>query len=148
MNNWFLKAVLLGNQDVTDLPTEFREEDSSRLQIVLTTRASEVAGNVTGERGEPVANCNLVLFGDDKAGWVAWSSRLRMVRPDRDGRFSIKGLRAGRYYLIALPPERSFNAQAIDAATLEPLVKESALLVLGEEEQRYVDVKVARTGGD
>ena len=148
MNNWFLKAVLLGNQDVTDLPTEFREEDSSRLQIVLTTRASEVAGNVTGERGEPVANCNLVLFGDDKAGWIAWSSRLRMVRPDRDGRFSIKGLRAGRYYLIALPPERSFNAQAIDAATLEPLVKEAALLVLGEEEQRNVDLKVAGTGGD
>jgi hypothetical protein len=148
MTNWFLKAVLLGTQEITDVPTEFREEDSARLQVVLTTRASELTGNVTGTKGEPVANCNVVLFGEDKAGWFPWSTRFRTVRPDRDGRFSIKGLRSGRYYLIALPPERSINAQAIDPATLEPLVKEATALVLGEEEQRQVDLKVVAKGGD
>jgi hypothetical protein len=148
MNNWFLKAVLLGTQDITDVPTEFREEDSTRLQVVLTTRASELTGTITNDKGEPVANCNVVLFGEDKAGWFPWSIRFRTVRPDRDGRFSIKGLRSGRYYLIALPPERSFNAQAVDAATLEPLVKEATALVLGEEEQRRVDLKVVAKGGD
>jgi hypothetical protein len=70
------------------------------------------------------------------------------VRPDRDGRFSINGLRSGRYYVIALPPERSFNAQAIDAATLESMVKDATVLVLGEEEQRQVDLKVAGRRGD
>jgi hypothetical protein len=148
MTNWFLKAVLLGTQEITDVPTEFREEDSARLQVVLTTRASELTGNVTGTKGEPVANCNVVLFGEDKAGWFPWSTRFRTVRPDRDGRFSIKGLRSGRYYLIALPSERSINAQAIDPATLEPLVKEATALVLGEEEQRQVDLKVVAKGGD
>jgi hypothetical protein len=147
MNNWFLKAVLLGNQDITDVPTEFREGESARLQIVLTTRASELGGTVTGDKGEPVANCNVVLFSEDKAGWFPWSSRFHTLRPDRDGRFSIKGLRSGRYYLIALPPERSFNAQSIDSATLESLVKDATILVLGEDEQRQVDLKVAATGG-
>lgn len=115
---------------------------------MLTTRASEVIGNVTGKKGEPVANCNVVLFSEDKAGWFPWSSRFRTLRPDRVGRFSIKGLRSGRYYLIALPPERSFNAQAIDAATLESLVKDATVVVLGDEAQRQVDLKVAATGGN
>jgi hypothetical protein len=60
----------------------------------------------------------------------------------------MKGLRSGRYYAIAIPPERSFNAEAIGTATLEPLVKDATVLVLGEDEQRQVNLKVARTGGD
>lgn len=148
MTGWFLKAVLLGTEDITDVPTEFREEDSTGLQVVLTARASEVTGTVRGDKGESGPNCNIVLFGEDKAGWFPWSIRFRVVRPDNDGRFSIKGLRSGRYYVIALPPERWFNAQAVDAATLEPLVKEATALVLGEEEQRQVDVKVVAKGGD
>jgi hypothetical protein len=148
MNNWFLKAVLLGNQDITDVPTEFREEDSTHLQIVLTTRASEVGGTVTDDKGQPVANCNVVLFSEDMAGWFPWSSRFRTVRPDRDGHFTIKGLRSGRYYAIALPPERSFAAQAIDAATFESMVKDATVLVLGDEQQRQVDLKVAASGRD
>jgi hypothetical protein len=67
LNNWFLKAILLGNRDVTDVPTEFRAEDSGRLEVVLTTRASELTGNVSNDKGEPPANCTVVLFGEDKA---------------------------------------------------------------------------------
>jgi hypothetical protein len=148
MNNWFLKAVLLGTQDITDVPTEFREEDSTRLQVVLTTRASELTGTITNDKGEPVTNCSVVLFAEDKTSWFPLSIKFRMTRPERDGRFSIKGLRSGRYYVIALPPERSINAQAMDAATLEPLVKEATALVLGEEDQRQMDLKVVAKGGD
>jgi hypothetical protein len=148
MSNWYLKAVLVGTQDITDVPTEFREEDSTRLQVVLTTRASELTGTITNDKGEPVTNCSVVLFAEDKTSWFPLSIKFRMTWPERDGRFSIKGLRSGRYYVIALPPERSINAQAMDAATLEPLVKEATALVLGEEEQRQIDLKVVAKGGD
>jgi Carboxypeptidase regulatory-like domain len=141
-NNWMLKAVLLGNRDITDVPTEFRAEDSGRLQVVLTTRASELTGNVTNDKGEPAANCNVVLFSEDKANWFQSSLRFRMTYSGRDGRFSIKGLRSGRYYLIAVPRERALSYQGVDAAALEPLVKDATALVLGEDEQRQVDLKV------
>jgi hypothetical protein len=147
LNNWFLKAVLLGNRDVTDVPTEFRAEDSGRLEVVLTTRASELTGNVTNEKGEPPANCTVVLFGEDKATWFQSSTRFRVTNPGRDGRFSIKGLRGGRYYLIAVPLDRGLNSQSVDAAALEPLVKDATPLVLGDDDQRVVDLKTTTGGG-
>jgi hypothetical protein len=145
--NWMLKAVLLGSQDITDVPTEFRAEDSGRLQVVLTTRASELTGNVTNDKGEPAANCNVVLFSEDKANWFQSSLRVRMTYSGRDGRFSIKGLRSGRYYLIAVPRDRALSYQDVDAAALEPLVKDATALVLGDDEQRQVDLKVVTGSG-
>jgi carboxypeptidase family protein len=146
-DNWVLKAVLLNNRDITDVPTEFRAEDSGRLQVVLTTRASELTGNVTDEKGEPPANCTVVLFGEDKAGWFQSSTRFRVSNPGRDGRFSLKGLRAGRYYLIAVPVDRALNSQSVDAAAIERLFKDATPLVLGEDEQRVVDLKLTTPGG-
>jgi hypothetical protein len=35
----------------------------------------------------------------------------------------------------------------VDAAALEPLVKDATALVLGEDEQRVVDLKVTNPGG-
>jgi hypothetical protein len=147
MNNWVLKAVLLGNRDITDVPTEFRAEDSGRLQVVLTTRASELSGSVTNDKGEPAANSDVVLFSEDKASWFQSSLRFRLAYTGRDGRFDIKGLRSGRYYLIALPRERALNYQGVDAAVLEPLVKDATALVLGEDEQRVVDLRITNPGG-
>jgi hypothetical protein len=146
-NDWILKAVFLGNQDITDVPTEFRAEDSGRLQVVLTTRASELSGSVTDDKGEPAANSNVVLFSEDKASWFQSSLRFRMTYTGRDGRFSFRGLGSGRYYLIALPRERALNYQGVDAAALEPLVKDATALVLGEDEQRVVDLRIASPGG-
>jgi hypothetical protein len=70
-----------------------------------------------------------------------------MIFPGRDGRFSIKGLRAGRYYLIALPHERGITEQDLDAAILGALVREATALVLGDDEQRVVDLKLASKEG-
>ena len=150
MSDLSLKTVLLGNQDITDLPTEFRAEDSNRLQIVLTTRASELTGGVTNDKGGPV-RCMVVLFGEDKATWFRSSVRFRMTWTERDGRFSLKGLKAGRYYVIAVPPERSVNSQTtLEAAAFEALTKDATALVLGEDEQRVIDLKIAMNvgGGD
>jgi hypothetical protein len=147
LNNWVLKAVLLGGRDVTDVPTEFRAEDSGRLEVVLTTRASELTGNVTNDKGEPAANCTVVLFGEDKATWFQSSTRFRVTNPGRDGRFSIKGLRGGRYYLIAVPLDRGLNSRNVDDAALERLVKDATPLVLGDDDQRVVDLKITTGGG-
>jgi hypothetical protein len=147
LSGWFLKAIMLGNDDITDVPIEFKAEDSGRLQIVLTNRASELSGTVTNDKGEPVTSGRIVLFGEDKATWFGLSSRSRVAWPGRDGRFSLKGLRPGRYYLIALPPERPIDEQSMDAAILGALVREATALVLGADEQRVVDLKLASKEG-
>jgi hypothetical protein len=89
-----------------------------------------------------------VLFGEDKSAWFASSIRFRNVWPGRDGRFTIRGLRAGRYYLIALPRERWQNNLAAETADFASLAREATPLVLGEDEQRVVDLKLTAGGGD
>jgi hypothetical protein len=146
LSGWALKAVMLGDTDITDVPTEFKAEDSGRLRVLLTDRASELAGSVTNDKGQPAA-CRVVLFGEDKATWFSASIRFRLGFAGRDGRFSVKGLRPGRYYLIALPPERPIDDQSVDAAMLGSLIREATVVVLGDDEQRVVDLKLASKEG-
>src|SRR5262245_17173688 len=146
MRDWTLKARLVGDRDITDTPTDFREEDSGRVSVVLTTRGSELAGTITDEKSDRATSCAIVLFGADKATWFQSSSRFRESWP-LDGRFSIKGLRPGPYYLIALPRERWPNSNASDSADFESLAREATQVVLGEDEQRVVDLKLAAGGG-
>jgi hypothetical protein len=143
---WYLKAVMLGDRDITDVPTDFAADDSGRVRVVFTNRASELSGSVTDDKGEPAKYCSVVLFSEDRAAWFVVSSRFRITFP-QGGRYTLKGLRPGRYYVVALPSERRINEQSMDAATLDALVREATPLVLGEDEPRVVDLKLAAAGG-
>ena len=49
----------------------------------------------------------------------------------------------GRYYIIAVPRERlTFPANAVDSAYFEQLSKEAETIVIGDSEQRRVDLRV------
>jgi hypothetical protein len=56
------------------------------------------------------------------------------------------GLVPGRYFLTAVPRDRlSFGT--LDAGFFEQLSKEATSLVVGEDEQRQVDLKVLAAPG-
>jgi protocatechuate 3,4-dioxygenase beta subunit len=140
-----LKAVLLGGgEDITDTPHEFKQGD--RVTLVLTTRASTVEGNVTDDQGAPSAEAALMLFSEDKASWRSNSLRTRRAGTDANGHYRITGLLPGRYLLIAAPRER-LNVPFPDQAFFEALAKEATSLVVGEDEQRQVDVKMSTGAG-
>src|SRR4051812_39193178 len=145
---WTIKAVLLGEQDITDVPTEFRDTDSGRLQVVLTNRASQLTGNVTNEKGQPAAGMQVLVFSEDRALWFGSSTRVRMDRSDAGGTYTVRGLRGGRYLVVALPPDRMLDDRSIDVRSLEALVPEATTIVIGEDDQRQLDLRVSsRPGG-
>jgi len=139
---WHLKRVLLGNRDITDVPTEFRG-GGAELQVVLTNRASQIDGMVTDDKGQPASGAQVLLFAENKAYWFPAATRfgLRTVLPN--GRFRFNGLPGGRYYVIALPRERVVEEQTLDTPALEALVSEATALFLGDDEQRQIDLKLA-----
>jgi protocatechuate 3,4-dioxygenase beta subunit len=142
----YLKAVMLGAQDITDTPREFKAGD--RVTIVLTTQASTVEGNVTDAIGKPVTDANLIMFSDNQAAWRSSSIYLRRGGTDANGHFRLQGVLPGRYYLIALPRERvSGIVPGADPSVFEALAKEATTVVVGADEQRQVDVKVSAGGG-
>ena len=122
---WFLKAVMLDGQDVSDTPVDVAPGQTlSGVQIVVTDKASEVNGRVIDGRGQPVTDVTVVMFANDDKRWTFQSRFVRTARPDLDGRFQIRGLPPYESYLI-IPVQGLEDGQAGDPDFLAS-VRESA----------------------
>ena len=75
--NQVVKAVMLGAEDITDTPREFKNGD--RVTIVMTSRTSIVEGNVTDEKGAPVTDAGNHHF-FRRQGIVALQLRAHQAR--------------------------------------------------------------------
>ena len=141
-----VKAIMLGAEDIADTPHEFKTGE--RVTIVMTSRASTLEGSVTDAAGKPTSDAVIVLFSDDKTFWRGSSIRTKRSGADATGHYRVIGLLPGRYILVALPRDRaSMLGQMNDAAAFEALAKEGTTVVIGEDEQRQVDVRVSNGGG-
>lgn len=144
----FLKRVMVGAEDITDTPREFKNGD--KVTLVMTTRASTVEGNVTDAAGKPVTDAALIIFSDDKSAWRMNSMRTRRTTVNPSGHYRAMGLLPGRYYILATTRERvNVPSMNVDPSFFEELAKEATTVVVGEDEQRQVDLKmvVPATGG-
>ena len=136
----YLKAVMLGGEDITDRPREFKTGD--KVTIVMTSRASTLEGNVTDAKGDPSTDSGLILFSEDKAAWRTNSIKTRRASTDQNGHYKMTGLMPGRYFIVAVPRERlNVSSYGADTTLFEQLAKEATSLVIGEDEQRQVDLK-------
>jgi len=114
----------------------------------MTTRPATLEGTVSDLSGKPVTDAGILVFADDKALWRSNATRTRRGSVDPTGKFRIAGLLPGRYYIVAAPRDRlnvsTFNQ---DATFFDALVKEATTFVVGEDEQRQVDLKMTSGGG-
>jgi hypothetical protein len=142
----YLKSVTAGGRDITDTPHEFR--NGEQVTIVMSTRASTLEGMVTDAAGKPVTDGAILVFSEDKALWRSNATRTRRGNVDSTGKYRVGGLLPGRYHIIALPRERLVQPMGQDPTFYEQLTKEATAFVVGEDEQRQVDLKIALgTGG-
>jgi protocatechuate 3,4-dioxygenase beta subunit len=101
MSDWEMKRVRRDGVDVTDTPLDF-SADIDRLEIELTQNVTTVSGGVTDDRGGVALDATVIAFADDPGKWGPHSRFIASARPDQQGRFTIKGLPAGRYVAIAV----------------------------------------------
>ena len=145
---WALKSVLLDGKDITDVPVGFSSAHSGHLQVVFTTRSATLEGTVTDDAGKPTREAQVLIFGADEESWVPFSSRTRNVggSRDADGKFTARGLRDGRYYVVALPPGVVMigGFQPPDRSLMESLKKVATEVVLNPGETRTVELRLVR----
>lgn len=139
-----LKAVMLGATEITDTPVEFKPDHSRQLEVVVTTRASTLDGIVTNDRGEPAEEVMVLAIPEDKSSWKVGSPRLRMTGVTKGGKFELRGLLAGRYYVVAFPRGRVFLTPDLAPEAFEPLVKDATAVVVGEDDKRTIDLRLAK----
>jgi len=143
--NQYLKSVMAGSDDITDKPREFKSND--RVTITLTSRASTVEGNVSDAAGAASTEAGVILFSEDKAAWRFNSARVKRSPVDPSGHFRLAGLLPGRYLIVAVPRDRLNMPMGGDTALFEELSKVATALVVGEDEERRVDLKVVPGSG-
>ena len=99
---WFLKRVLLGDRDVTDVPQSVHAgEQLAPFTVVITRTLARVSGRVLDSEGAPAERI-VIVFPAAPDRWHEAANSVRTTRSDRSGQFRIDNVRPGEYLVAAV----------------------------------------------
>jgi len=136
---WWLKSIAIGGQEALDSPLDLRESIAD-VTVTFADTASELSGRVVDSSGDPASYCTVVVFPADRRSWFFNSRRIAAVRPDPQGRYSVRNLPAGDYLIVArtdLDPLEWF-----DPDVLEKLAGAAAAVTIETDASSTHDIKV------
>lgn len=97
-----LQSVMASGLDVTDDGVEI-SQDIEGVDIAITTKPTRVTGTVTDANGAPTRDYAVIVFSEDSRQWARLLTRhVVSANPGADGRFTVTGLPAGRYFAAAV----------------------------------------------
>ena len=139
-SGWMLKSVTVNGADVTDTGVELKPGEAvSGVEVVVTSKVTDVSGTVKGSNGQPVKDYTVVVFSDEPQRWAMPLSRyVAGARPNQEGRFQFKSLPAGGYYAIAI--EYIAQGEWGDPEVLERLKARATKFSLDEGESKTLDL--------
>jgi hypothetical protein len=141
LRGWSIKSVVYDGRDITDTPIELRSGQAIKgVTVTFTDAINEINGTLTTEQGSPVTEFTIIAFATDQAYWRPQSRHIATARPDQTGRFRIRGLPAGTYYLAAVDPAE--QGEWYEPAYLDDHRINAAQVALGEGETKTQDFKV------
>ncbi len=137
---WSVASVLMGGQDVTDLPLEIGMVNPPPVTVTFTDRVSTLSGTVTAPAGEAESDYFVVVLPIDSAYWAPLSRRIKSTRPGLDGHYEFVGLPAGEYGLAATTDLDPSDLQ--DSSVLAELAAHAVHVTLGLGEKKTFDLKL------
>jgi hypothetical protein len=141
-SGWMLKSVIIDGREVIDTPVELKaKERLTGVRMVFTDRLSEVSGSVADQRGAPVVELTVLAFPTDQSLWRPQARQILTTRPDQNGRYQLRGLPPGEYYLATVDPAR--QGEWFEPAFLDEHRAGAARMTLGEGESKTQDFKIA-----
>jgi hypothetical protein len=98
-----VKAIRHEGRDLTNAVLELKSrEQVSGVEILITSRVTDINGQVVDEKNAPMYDATVLLFPVDADRWFENSRSVRATRPDQQGRWQLKALPAGDYLAVAL----------------------------------------------
>jgi hypothetical protein len=137
IGSWWLKSIAIDGREALDAPLTLNA-GTTGVTVTFADTASELRGRVAFASGEPAANCTVVVFPAEKAGWFFNSRRIAAAPLDGQGRYLIRNLPAGEYLIVAradLDQLEWFNP-----GTLEKLAAAAAKLTIRGDETVSYDI--------
>ena len=139
-SDWTVSSVTRNGTDVTDEVIVI-DADENDIEITLTRRAPILSGVVRDSRGRP-ADATVLVFAEDPQKWWPGTNYIRTTRTDRDGRFTIAALHAGRYVAIAAPA--FVDGEETNPDVLQQMVGEGTRVELRLGETRTLELRQSR----
>lgn len=102
---WWLESATLAGQDISESPLDVGFEPLRDIVVTFTDRPSVVSGLVRLTNANIAQFSAVVMFPVDRTAWVDYGLHPRRVvatRSDAEGRYSIRALPAGEYWIAAM----------------------------------------------
>jgi hypothetical protein len=108
--------------------------------VLFTDRLTEVNGTVTDDHGTPITDYTVLAFPTDASLWRPMARQIMTARPDQNGKYQIRGLPPGDYYLAPVDPAQ--QGEWFESSFLQQHRPSAANVSLGEGDVKTQDFKV------
>jgi len=143
LRGWVLKSVLANGRETIDTPLDVRSGRSiDNVTVLFTDRLTEVNGTVTDDRGTPITDYTVLAFPVEASLWRPMARQIMTARPDQNGKYQIRGLPPGDYYIATVDPAQ--QGEWFEPAFLDQHRAGAVGLSLGEGDVKTRDFKVGR----
>ncbi len=139
---WSLRSAMLAGRDVADAAFDLGPgQILSGLTVTFVDTVTELSGLLTDSAGRASQPLYVFVFPTDKNLWGS-TRRVKSVRSNDSGAYSIADLPPGEYYLCALTEFET--ALQYEPGYFEQLIPFASKIAIGEGEKKRQDLKVGR----
>jgi hypothetical protein len=138
IGGWWLKSLTIGGREVLDAPLDLQQSAADAV-ATFTDKASEISGTLTDAAGVAAPDVPVVVFSTDRRTWFFNSRRVAGVRPNREGRYTIRNLPPGEYRIAAADLDQG---EWFDPLVLERLLPIATPLTIAGAEQKTVNLTI------
>lgn len=143
-NEWVLQSAMVGTQDIADYPLDIRENSpTGKITVTFTDKPTELGGRLEDASGRAASDYFIIVFSSDERTWSERSRRIVQTRPASDGRFLVRGLPPGEYFLAALTDVE--ENEWYDPGFLRDLIPKAAKIQMSAGEHKIQDIKIVGT---
>ena len=140
---WLIKRIEHDGRELTDAHVPIGHGDTlSGVRILLTDKVTGLSGTIRDARQQPTFAGTVVVFSADPSKWVEGGRCVKSARPDRQGRYQVRGLPPGEYLAIALDyvEDGIWN----DPEYLEGIRTRAVRFTLTEAELKSLDLELKK----
>lgn len=141
---WVVRSAMVNGIDALEQPFALTTENVGNVVVTFTDRQTGVTGTVTGPGNAP-DDATVVIFPSAYREWIAkgMSARLmRSVRAQQRGAFTIGGLPAREYLIVAVADDQLPDVQ--NPAVYDALARVATTLTLADGDTRTVSIRIAQ----
>ena len=142
LNGWSLKSSVVRGKESVDGSVDVQAGgDLTDWVLTYTDHPTEISGTLQNSSGRSTSDYFIVVFSTNKADWIPRSRRVAQTRPGNDGRYTVRNLPAGEYWIAALTDLQA--ADLFEPAFIEGLVNGAVRLTIGDGERKTQDLKIS-----